>query len=63
MRILLGVFALVISLAAYGCTWALIGYRKGYRQGRQDADKWWTDKDRQVDEERQKIWREEGMNL
>jgi hypothetical protein len=35
-------------------------YREGYEQGRRDADNWWVNLEREVDLERQKIWREEG---
>ena len=36
------------------------GYKEGYAAGRKSADEWWLNSEREVDQERQKIWREEG---
>jgi hypothetical protein len=35
------------------------GYDSGYEQGRLVADNWWIRADDQVEETREKIWREE----
>ena len=34
-------------------------YQRAYLQGRKDEEKYWTGIERQVGEEREKIWREE----
>ena len=36
------------------------GYKEGYEAGRNSADEWWFNAEKEVDRERQKMWREEG---
>jgi len=35
------------------------GFADGHKAGKIDADNWWITTELQVDQERQKIWREE----
>jgi hypothetical protein len=37
-----------------------VGDKEGYERGRVDADNWWLGVEQQVDQARQKIWKEEG---
>ena len=36
------------------------GYDLGYLEGRKAADNWWYNVEREVEREREKIWREDG---
>jgi hypothetical protein len=36
-----------------------LGYKRGYREGQDDAFKWLLEFETQVDQARQQIWREE----
>jgi hypothetical protein len=36
------------------------GSKAGYEHGRRDADNWWISTEREVDQERQKIWKGEA---
>jgi hypothetical protein len=40
----------------------LFVYKAGYERGRKDAEDAWTKLGLEVDQTRQQIWREEGMN-
>ncbi len=35
-------------------------FDRGYACGRAEAEKWWQEQGRQVDQERHKVWREEA---
>lgn len=35
-------------------------YQRGYDHGHLDADNWWLNAEQQVDQARQKIWKEEA---
>jgi hypothetical protein len=37
------------------------GYTSGYEQGRLTADNWWIRAETEIDQARQKIWREEAQ--
>ena len=42
------------------CVWAYgAGYKSGHREGRRESNQWWLDMEKEVGEERVKIWREE----
>jgi len=60
----IGVVAVILLIALFLiclCEWS---YQRGFRDGSSKvppADwEWWAEMEREVDEERQKIWREEG---
>jgi hypothetical protein len=36
------------------------GYDLGYMEGRKAADNWWYNVEREVEREREQIWREDG---
>lgn len=36
------------------------GFQAGYERGRKDLEDWWNAAEKEVDEEREKIWREEA---
>jgi hypothetical protein len=62
---IIAMFGSVVALAA-GCL--IQGYKKGYGHGFHDAfqrqfdsDSWWAEQEAAIDEERVKIWREEGI--
>ena len=61
MRALL-IVAAVLNLLSAASHFALAPrlYQKAYLQGRKDEEKFWTEIERQVGEEREKIWREEA---
>jgi hypothetical protein len=69
MNIVFGSIAFVILNALACAAFRDIGYRRGrkdgdqvgYERGRVDADNWWLDVEQQIDQARQRIWREEGM--
>ena len=56
--------ALLVLLLAFFLEWhgysegKRKGYERGYCQGRTDANLWWIHLEVDVDEARQKIWRE-----
>lgn len=55
------IFAGEAVLIVFSClAFHFRGYKLGYQRGRQDAEKWWTEAGKEVEAERQKIWREEG---
>ena len=54
---LVGLFALL--LAAFRGVGYRSGWDRGYEMGRRDETIWWKQAELQVDEARQKIWREE----
>jgi hypothetical protein len=61
---LLGILAIALGtflLELFCCEVAFRrGKAKGYTEGRRAADQWWLGSERQVEETRQEIWREEG---
>ena len=60
MKALLAIAA-VLNLASCA-SYVLLArrlYNRAYRQGRKDEEKFWLGIERQVGEEREKIWREE----
>jgi len=59
--ILLGILGTLVSigthLAMHGRGYRR-GLRHGYELGRKYADGWWLGIEREIDEERQKLWKE-----
>lgn len=67
MKILFEVLIFLAELAiiVWLCLWFhKRGFKRGrddgYKLGRVDADNWWLDVEQQVDQARQKMWREEA---
>ena len=59
MTTILGVSALIALLILALNALSVFSYRKGYQRGRRDEAKWLINLEKEVDLERQKIWREE----
>jgi hypothetical protein len=57
IALILGAIALVLEL--YSRAYKK-GYSAGHDSGWKAADNWWTGAERQVDQTRQEIWREEA---
>ena len=59
----LGALLFAASAYLYDFAWKRgkkIGYEEGVRDGKVEADNWWFSTESQVDQERQRLWRESG---
>jgi len=60
MELLLGIGAIFGSVLFLGGACLIHGYKRGYREGKECADRYWLFLESEVDQERVKIWHEEG---
>ena len=51
-----GFLILFLTLCVWAYGW---GYKSGHREGRRESNQWWLNMEKEVGEERVKIWREE----
>jgi hypothetical protein len=58
MTAVIGVASLLALLVVAGSGFYMRGFARGYIVGRRHADDWWIGLEQQVDQERQKIWKE-----
>ncbi len=67
MNLAIGIFCLLIAAALaiallLSCLQEFIRhvYEAGRERGRLEAEKWWTDQEKKIDQTLQEIWREEA---
>jgi hypothetical protein len=58
VNVLYGIAAFLASYAIVASGFYIRGFSAGYKIGRREADTWWIEAGKQVDEARQKIWKE-----
>ena len=67
MNMWIGLFCIVLAIVlAIGFLASIIdglikrSFAAGEAKGRAELESWWTEQEKQVEREREKIWREEG---
>lgn len=61
MEFIFGLCAMLGAILFLGAACMMHGFGRGYEKGVFDAERWWVEQGAEIERERAKVWREEGI--